>query len=752
MFLVHGNDLPPSGEASGLAIVKRSSNEAPGSSRRILALDLTTLNHAQLEAVVTTEGPLLVLAGAGSGKTRVITYRLAKLLEQGVSPRNILCVTFTNKAAFEMKVRAKNLVGKSLRGATLSTFHALGSHILREHPEKAGLRSGFTISDSGDQLGTLRRILRDLRIDDRKFDVKRILSAIGKIKNAGLDAEGYAEKGAYGLKLNELLDEEYELATEQCYLRYEQSLRAQNVVDFDDLLLLTQRLFEKDSELLEKLRHKWRYLMIDEYQDTNGAQFNLMRLLAGERKNICVVGDDDQSIYGWRGADIENILRFDTHFPGSKTVKLETNYRSTANILEVANSIIEKNTGRHDKRLKPAAGTGERVRISSADDEDAEAQQVAEAITALLAQGNLPKEIAVLFRSNVQSRAIELALRSANIAYRVAGGMDLFDKKEIKDLVAYLRVLDNPDDEQSLRRIINYPPRGIGDSTVERIDDWARERGLTLVAAMDKLDEVPGVAGKASDAITTFLSMLRDLRKVSSRRKIGTVVRKLVESVGLEPALLASTDSATVASRRVDNVRQILKQIDRYEDRIKTEVKKSTSTSTSTGNTGEVAGDDDDDDEDDEIDPATLSGFLADLALGVRDDGGKKDDKDTQVLLSTIHAAKGLEWKHVFVVGVEEELLPHARTLEGDGEIEEERRLAYVAVTRARERLVVSWARTRNKYGRMVNRDRSRFLEDLPPDAVEETDGDMLPKRTAEQKEALAQDYMAQIRARIGIK
>lgn len=719
-------------------------------------LDLEGLNRAQLEAVLTTEGPLLVLAGAGSGKTRVITYRLARLIENGVSPRNILCVTFTNKAAYEMKVRARNLVGKSLRGATLSTFHALGSRILRDHPERAGLRPGFTISDAGDQLGTLRRILRDLRIDDRRFDVKRILSAIGKAKNAGLDAAAFKDTDGGGLALPELTDDEYRLATQEAYIKYESSLRAQNVVDFDDLLLLTQRLFETDQELIEKLRHRWRYLMVDEYQDTNGSQFNLMRLLAGERRNLCVVGDDDQSIYGWRGADIANIRGFDKHFPGAKLVKLEMNYRSTGNVLAVANAIIEQSPGRHDKTLRPHAGVGERVRVVSAEDEDVEAQQVAEAIQDLVARGALAKEVAVLFRSNVQSRPVELALRGAGIAYRVAGGMDLFDKKEIKDLVAYLRVLDNPDDEQSLRRIVNHPPRGIGDSTIERVDDWARERGLTLGAAFERLDEIPGISAKAGDAITTFMGMFKELRRVAGRRKVGTIVRKLVEAVGMEPYLLASSDSPNVASRRVDNVREIVKSIDRYEERAKLKQKLAGSAaSSSTGNTGETAADrdaDDDGDDDDDAEGATLSGFLADLALGARDDSGSKEDREEQLVLSTIHAAKGLEWKYVFLIGVEEELLPHARTTEGDGDVEEERRLAYVAVTRARERLVVSWAKTRNKYGRMVERDRSRFLEGLPEDAVEYRDGDMMQARTPQEKEAFAQDYMAKIRAQLGIK
>ncbi|MCC7386026.1 MAG: UvrD-helicase domain-containing protein [Deltaproteobacteria bacterium] len=715
-------------------------------------LDLETLNREQREAVLTTEGPLLVLAGAGSGKTRVITYRLAKLIQDGIKPRQILAVTFTNKAAWEMRVRARNLVGKSLRGATLSTFHALGVRILRDHVEQAGLRAGFTITDAGDQVGTIRRILRDLRIDDRKFDAKRILSAISRAKNAGLDAGAFRER-IEELSIPELKDDDYRLAAIECYARYERSLRAQNVVDFDDLLLLTQRLLERDAEVLEKLRRRWHFLMIDEYQDTNGAQLTLMRLLAGDRQNLCVVGDDDQSIYGWRGADIENILRFGQHFPKAKVIKLETNYRSTGNILAVANAIIEQNTRRHDKRLRPAADLGSKVRVVAADDEEAEAAMIAEAINDLSAGGAVPSEIAVLFRSNVQSRPVELALRTAGIAYRVVGGMDLFERREIRDLLGYLRLLDNPDDEQSLRRIINYPPRGIGDGSLEKIDDWARERGLPLQDGLAQVYEIEGVSPKAADAITTFLALMDEHRKLLRRRKIGTVARKLVEAIAIESALLGSSDSPSVSARRVDNVRDILKLIDRYEERKKSErARNAVLTAPPPTEVDGVEVDLGPADDDEPLEEATLTGFLGDLALGARDEGGSRKDRDDQVLLSTIHAAKGLEWKHVFLIGVEEELMPHARTVDVDGEVEEERRLAYVAVTRARQRLTASWARSRTRYGRIVPRERSRFLEGLPEDAVEYYDGEVKEARTVEEKEEIAQSYMAQIRARLGLE
>jgi DNA helicase-2/ATP-dependent DNA helicase PcrA len=719
-------------------------------------LDLDGLNREQLQAVLTTSGPLLVLAGAGSGKTRVITYRLAHLIERGVSPKQILCVTFTNKAAFEMRDRARRLVGKTVRGATISTFHALGSQILKSHAAHCGLRKGFTISDGADQLGTMRRILRVLRIDDRKFDAQKILAHISHAKNAGLDAARFREKEGW-IKDDDLgrltgpdaqVDDEYRVAVIEAYERYESQLRAQNVVDFDDLLLLTLRLLSTDEEVLGRLRRRWHYLMIDEYQDTNGAQFELMRLLAGTERNLCVVGDDDQSIYGWRGADVSNILGFGKHFPGATVVKLETNYRSTARILEVANAIIAQNPDRYDKVLKPAGDQGDPVKLVALEDEDAEAEEIARSILALIASGVSVKDVAILYRSNVQSRAIELALRAAHVPYRVVGGLDLFDRREVKDALAYLKVLHNAEDEQSLRRILNYPPRGIGDTTVERIDDWARSRDLHLLDGLAHAHEVPDVSAKAADAIATFMATLATHRKLLGRQKPSNVVKKLFLAVKLEEALFTSSDDATSAGRRVDNVREIVKQIDRYEQRVKNKKKRAET---------EVPEEDEGEqfellEELDEIEGASLDGFLRDLALSGFGDDTPKDEREDQLILSTIHAAKGLEWPHVFLVGVEEELLPHRRTVNGDGEIAEERRLAYVAVTRARRHLTVSYAKNRTRFGQIVPRQRSRFLEGLPEEAVERREGDMKQARTEEEKAAIEKTWRAKIRAQLGIE
>ncbi len=734
-------------------------------------LDLSTLNPAQLEAVVTTEGPVLVLAGAGSGKTRVITYRLANLIRRGVSPRHILCVTFTNKAAFEMKERAKSLVGRSLRGVTISTFHALGAQILRLFPERVGLRPGFTITDSGEQLGTLRRILRTLRIDDRRFDAKRIMAVVGAAKNAGFDAarfraaEGRLPGPISALELkDEALAEDYLVACIEAYAQYESALRTQNVVDFDDLLLLTLRLVREDDDVRTRLRRRWRYLQVDEYQDTNGAQLELMRWVAGETRNLCVVGDDDQSIYGWRGADIANILSFEAHFPGAKIVKLELNYRSTGHILHVANAIIEQNPQRFDKTLKAAADEGEPVRIVAVEDEDEEAEQVANTALSLIAGGVSANDIAVLYRSNVQSRPIELAMRTALVPYRVVGGMDLFDRKEVKDSLAYLRLLNNPDDEQALRRIINFPPRGIGDTTVKKLDDYARSHDRTVCDVLEFADRVPDLSGRAADAVTDFAAIMRRHRRKLKRAKPSTVARRLFEAVKLEEVLFASSDDGRVAMRRVDNVREIVKQIERYEQRLKRRVQRADDEARAErfvlqqkmeADEAEapepIPVDADDDWDFDAIDGASLAGFLSDLALtGWDDDAGSKDDRDDAVVLSTIHAAKGLEWPHVFLVGLEEELLPHRRVIEGDGALEEERRLAYVAATRARRHLIFSYALNRTRFGRIVPRVRSRFVEGLPEASVR-YEGRIQVERTEQEKEAIALEWRAKIRAQLGI-
>jgi DNA helicase II / ATP-dependent DNA helicase PcrA len=682
-------------------------------------LDLSGLNPQQREAVLTREGPLLVLAGAGSGKTRVITYRLAHLIESGVSPVNILCVTFTNKAASEMKERAHKLVGKAARGVTISTFHALGARILRTFHEEAGLRPKFTISDGSEQLGTLRRILRALKIDDRRFDPKRILAFISEAKNAGVSpAQLRRQDGFITDDDGSLPDEDYRIAAIESYERYQSSLENQNVVDFDDLLLRTLHLVRECQDVREKLQARWRYLMVDEYQDTNGAQFELLRRLAGDRLNLCVVGDDDQSIYGWRGARVENILSFGRHFDGSKTVILDKNYRSTGHILYVANRVIQKNPRRYPKQMTPATGDGARVKIRAMADEEQEADLVASEVLGLVESGTKPIEIAILFRSNVQARPLEMAFRLHHVPYRLVGGMEFFDRKEIKDALSYLRVLQNPDDEQSLRRIVNYPPRGIGDTTVKAVDTWVRGSDVSFFEGLRKIYDVPNLTDRARESVASFVQVIDDHRRVLDRRKPSTVAKKLFEAVGLEDDLMDSSDNAESCSRRVENVRSIVRQIVRYEARKK-------------GKSAESEGEPEDDEkpnddglslfelEDDDAKDASLSGFLGELALNGWEDTGQKDVRQDRVTLTTVHAAKGLEWDRVYVVGVEENLIPHRRTVAGDGDLAEELRLAYVAFTRARKDLTISHALKRTRYGRVEPVQRSRFLEDLPEASVE---------------------------------
>ena len=740
-------------------------------------VDLSGLNPEQLEAVITTEGPLLVLAGAGSGKTRVITFRLARLISTlRVDPRAILCVTFTNKAALEMKQRAKQLVGRSVRGTTISTFHALGARILRAHPDAVGLREGFTITDGSEQLGTLRRILRTLRIDDRRFDAKRIMALISSAKNAGVDPAGFRElEGELpGLPSSMQEDEDYQLATIEVYERYQRALELQNVVDFDDLLLLTTRLLQNRPDVQRRLQARWRYLMVDEYQDTNGAQLDMVRALTGPQRNLCVVGDDDQSIYGWRGADVRNILGFEEHFEGAKRLMLLTNYRSTGHILHLANAVISLNPGRYDKALRPASHDGEKVTVTSMEDEDAEAEQVAARILSVVESGTAPADVAILYRSNVQSRPIELALRAAHVPYRVVGGMDMFDKREVKDALSYLRVLHNPDEEQALRRIVNWPPRGIGDTTMKKVDGFARDAQLSLLDAMARVDEIEEISARAATAVLELVALFRSHRRLLQRQKASTVTKKLFAAVGMEGHLFQTSDDAASAERRVENVRAVVRQLERYEQRTKKQAKKAeleaklgpalfgqdAAAGEGLDEPALPPGFDDgvdldlegDEDLAPEAELGSLQGFLADLALAGFEDGKTKEDRDDKVVLSTIHAAKGLEWPHVFTVGWEEELLPHKRTLDDGGEIAEERRLAYVAITRAKAFLTISWARQRARYGQVVKRTRSRFLEDLPEEHVRMQDGNVRPPRTEEEEKAIAMDWMAKIKADLAAK
>jgi len=671
-------------------------------------LDLSQLNPQQRAAVLQTEGPVLVLAGAGSGKTRVIAHRVVHLLDQGVPARAILAVTFTNKAAAEMRERIVRLAGdpekhnfffgrQRCRGLTVSTFHAFGVRVLREHGARLGLPERFAIFDAGDQGALVKRLLREVKVDDRRFDLARVIAILSRLRTSG-------EPGRP--------DDEYELIAAELLPRYELGLRAMGAVDFDDLLLLPLRLLD-DREVLEHYQRRYRYLLVDEYQDTNEAQFRLLSLLAGVRRNLCAVGDDDQSIYAWRGAQVRNILGFDAKFPGGHEVFLEQNYRSTGAILGAANAVIGKNPGRKPKRLWTDRGRGANVRVVSASDDDAEARYVADEVLRVAYEDKVPLgEIAVLYRTNAQARPLEEALRLSGVRYRVVGGTSLFDRKEVRDLIAYLRAALNPKDEVSLLRIVNVPARGIGDQTVARAQELARARGAPVWEVLRA--GAPELA-HASERIAGFAALLERYGERLTRSGFSGAARDLCEEVGLFEEARRGAQSAQAQARRVEALEGILRQLAEFEQRGRAAGPTTTATPTATLPP----------DEDDTL-PSGLPGYLARLALDSKDADGDPGDA---VTLMTLHGAKGLEWRCVFLCGLEEGLLPHSgrgfddasaeASAEGVANLEEERRLAYVGMTRARERLTLTRAAKRLRRGKLVPRTPSRFLDDLPAELVD---------------------------------
>ena len=690
-------------------------------------LDLSRLNPQQRAAVLQTEGPVLVLAGAGSGKTRVIAHRVVHLLDQGVPARAILAVTFTNKAAAEMRERIARLAGDAeknnfffgrqrCRGLTVCTFHAFGVRVLREHGARLGLPERFAIFDAGDQGALVKRLLREVKVDDRRFDPGKVVGILSRLRTSG-------EPGHP--------DDEYELIASELKPRYELGLRTMGAVDFDDLLLLPLRLLE-DREVLEQYQRRYRYLLVDEYQDTNEAQFRLLERLAGVRRNLCAVGDDDQSIYSWRGAQVRNILGFDAKFPGGHEVFLEQNYRSTGAILEAANAVIGKNPGRKPKHLWTDRGRGANVRVVSASDDDAEARYVADEVLRVAYEDKLPLgEIAVLYRTNAQARPLEEALRLSGVRYRVVGGTSLFDRKEVRDLIAYLRAALNPKDEVSLLRIVNVPARGIGDQTIARAQELARARGAPVWEVLRA--GAPELA-HAAERIAEFVALLERYGERLTRSGFSGAARDLCEEVGLFEEARRGAQSPQAQARRVEALEGILRQLAEFEQRGRagtattttttTATATATATATKTGGTTATLPPE----EDDPL-PAGLPGYLARLALDSKDADGEPGNV---VTLMTLHGAKGLEWRCVFLCGLEEGLLPHSGrgfddasaepSAEGVANLEEERRLAYVGMTRARERLTLTRAAQRLRRGKLVPRTPSRFLDDLPAELVDRVD------------------------------
>ncbi len=693
-----------------------------------MTIRLDELNPPQREAVTTLAGPLLVLAGAGSGKTRVITYRIGHLLDKGVRPEEILAVSFTNKAADEMEQRVGKLVGPRARLLTLSTFHSLGLMILKAERETLGMRHGFTIYDQSDQLGLIRELLRQISIEDRRFDAKAILFRLSLAKNAFLSPEQYKQRVEDDRK-----DDEYDLIAAQIYPRYEEALAGFHALDFDDLITRTVRLLDEDEGARSRWSQRYRYVMVDEYQDTNRAQYKLMEHLCRAHMNLCVVGDDDQSIYGWRGAEAGNILEFHKQFEGAKVIRLEENYRSTPQILDAANAVIKHNLKRHDKTLWTARAPGDRLIQIVASDPETEAKFVAEEIELLRATRNFKlSDFAVLYRSNIQARAVEEAMRTQRLEYEVIGGQSFFERKEVKDAIAYLKLALHPRDEISLRRVINYPARGIGATTLERLAAWARGHNRTMSEACHAVTQAqiahqqanPGLAfdGQAATAsvlevaalrsdvpppdldprqrtaVASFADLIERGRGRLSQAPLRDSARAFLEDAGIPDDVRAAASSPLQAQRRLENLEHFLNSLQRFEER-----------------EGGIEG---------------LRSYLHRLMLKSNDDDAEEDDND-RVTLVTLHGAKGLEFPVVFLVGLEEELLPHRRTLYPQGpdvsaaspavdiDLGEERRLMYVGITRARQLLYLTRCRSRTQRASQKPRSPSRFLDEIPGDLYE---------------------------------
>jgi len=666
-------------------------------------LDLSTLNPPQRDAVTAPDGPLLVLAGAGSGKTRVIAHRIAWLLSRGVAPEAILAVTFTNKAAAEMRERVGSLAGPLGADVFVSTFHAFGLWLLREEHRAAGLPRRFAICDDGDQLALVRRCMREVSVDDRAFDARRVLSIISRARGAGQREIAVRPEGQ---------GDDYDLVAAEVLPRYRKALTAQRSVDFDDLIGRPLELLRKDAALRNRLRRRFRHVLVDEYQDTNRAQLELLKLLAGKEGNAFAVGDDDQAIYGWRGAEVRNILRFERHFPGARELRLEQNYRSTGNILACANGVIAGNASRRPKALWTEAGPGEPAQVAALPGEQEEAEFVAAAASRLRAEGRPWSDMAVLYRLNAQSRPFEEAFREAGIPHSVHGAPAFFERSEVRDLLAYLKACAEPRDEISISRVVNVPARGIGDASLARLQEWASAEGVPLGDALSRAEEAPGMPRGAPERMRDFAALLQRYRAAFARGSLAETARRLVEEVDLYSHARQSVKSVEAGSRKVDAIDGLLRSLESFEGR-------------STGR-------------------PSLARWLARLALDSREE---EDLPGEGVSLMSLHAAKGLEFPVVFLVGLEEDLLPCAGIQGQARDLEEERRLAYVGVTRARERLFLTRALVRAKRGKAVPRLPSRFLADLPAGAWQAFDPAAADSR--EDVAARSAEVVAALRAKM---
>lgn len=632
------------------------------------------LNKEQLEAVLHNEGPLLILAGAGSGKTRVLTYRISHLIEQGVNPWNILAITFTNKAAAEMRERANQLVGFGGESVWVSTFHSTCVRILRRHIECIGYETNFTIYDTDDSKSVIKDVCKRLDINTKVFKERALLSAISSAKNEMVTPEEYA-KNAFGDYGQEQIA--------KVYKAYQSQLRQNNALDFDDLLLKTVELFQTTPQVLEYYQDRFRYIMIDEYQDTNTVQFEFVRLLADKYRNLCVVGDDDQSIYKFRGANIENILSFERHYPDAKVIKLEQNYRSTGNILNAANEVIANNVGRKAKRLWTESEDGEKLCLQQFENAYEEAEYVVGDLRAKVREGFYEyKDFAILYRTNAQSRLFEEKLLLSNTPYKIVGGVNFYARKEIKDLLAYLKTVDNGRDDLAVKRIINVPRRGIGNTTIARIEEYALENEISFYGALLEADYVPGV-GRSISRINDFVTPIQVLRSKLEYVSVREILEEIIEVTGYVRELEA--ENTDEAKARIENIDELFSKIASYEE---------------------------------SAENPTLSGFLQEVAL-VADIDSLEDDQN-YVVLMTLHSAKGLEFPNVYLTGMEEGLFPSFMSFAGEdpSDLEEERRLCYVGITRAQKHLTLSCAKARMQRGETQYNQPSRFLKEIPANLI----------------------------------
>lgn len=657
------------------------------------------LNEQQKEGVFTTEGAVLILAGAGSGKTGVLTHRIAHLIDDlGVNSYNILAITFTNKAAKEMKERVDRLVGMGADSAWIMTFHAACVRILRRYICRIGYDNNFTIYDTDDQKSVIKDILKRKNLDPKQYKDRTILSVISNAKDNLISPDDMYQSSGGNYNT---------MKTAEIYREYQEQLKKNNAVDFDDIIGLTVKLFNEDKEVLRYYQERFRYIMVDEYQDTNRAQFNLIRLLAGGHGNLCVVGDDDQSIYKFRGADINNILDFEKYFNDAKIIKLEQNYRSTQKILDVANEVIKNNAGRKDKRLWTSVKNGTKVIFNVYENGYEEARGIAEDIAHRhLHDRKDYSDFAILYRTNAQSRSLEEKLIEKNIPYRIYGGINFYARREIKDILAYLKTIDNARDDLAVKRILNVPKRGIGAASVAKVDDYAYENDITFYVALRQAKEVPGLQ-RAVSKVEGFVTQIEVLKSKSQYIGVGKLIEEIIETVGYSDYIDAESESDEQATERRQNIDELISKAVQYEET---------------------------------VDEPSLSGFLEEVALVA--DIDNLDENNDMVSLMTIHSAKGLEFPIVYLAGMEDGLFPSYMSIStGDeSDIEEERRLCYVGITRAKETLIMSAARMRTVRGETQMNRTSRFVREIPKELLAES-AQML-KKNSEYSAITGKDHM----------